>query len=227
MRPLPMSFNWLTRSTSSQAQLFPWKISKSANAVFRFPTTGGWLLPETTMHFFSCIGKTRSSLVNFSPSQLHHYRSFNDTSCTFPCNLDALPLFSPFCLTFPLQNDRPRAQQISVAWHFSSFTQQHTFFQNISVFRFRVWFDVSTFNVRLIHTCVFLSKDILGKGRYQYAIGGCKWHWIKKYSVMNLTENVLLHETFVINPSNIELNLVVALYRDKVFTVNERNRKSL
>ena len=44
---------------------------------------------------------------------------------------------------------------------------------------------------------------------------------------MNLTENVLLHETFVINPSNIELNLVVALYRDKVFTVNERNRKSL
>jgi len=50
--------------------------------------------------FFSCTGKTRSSLVNFSPSQRHHYRSFNDTSCTFPCNLDALPLFSPFCLTF-------------------------------------------------------------------------------------------------------------------------------
>ena len=50
--------------------------------------------------FFFCTGKTRSSLVNFSPSHRHHYRSFNDTSCTFPCNRDALPLFSPFCLTF-------------------------------------------------------------------------------------------------------------------------------
>ena len=37
MRPLPMSFNWLTRSPASQAQLFPWKISKSANAFSGFP----------------------------------------------------------------------------------------------------------------------------------------------------------------------------------------------
>jgi len=81
--------------------IFPWKISKSANALFRFSTTSGWLLPETTLSFFpSCTGKTHSSLVNFSPSQHHHYCSFNDTSCTSPCNLDALPLFSPFCLTF-------------------------------------------------------------------------------------------------------------------------------
>ena len=35
----------------------PWKISKSANALFRFPTTSGWLLPETTLRFFSCTGK--------------------------------------------------------------------------------------------------------------------------------------------------------------------------
>jgi len=62
----------------------------------------------------------------FSPFQRHHYRSLNDTSCTFPWNLHALPLFSPFCLTFPLRNDHSRAQRISAAWHFSSFTQLHT-----------------------------------------------------------------------------------------------------
>ena len=50
--------------------------------------------------FFSCTGTTRSSLVNFSPFQRHHYRYFKDTSCTFPCNLEALPLFFLFCLTF-------------------------------------------------------------------------------------------------------------------------------
>ena len=80
-----MSFNWLTLSTASQAQLFPWMISKSANALFRFLTTSGWLLPETTLHFFSCTGKTRSSFVNFSPFQRHHYRYFKDTPCTFAC----------------------------------------------------------------------------------------------------------------------------------------------
>jgi len=44
---------------------------------------------------------------------------------------------------------------------------------------------------------------------------------------MDLTENVRLHETFFIKLSNIALNLVVALYRDKVFTVNKRNSRSL
>jgi len=73
---------------------------KVSERIFRFPTTSGWLLPETTLRFLNSTGKSRSSLVNFSPSQRHHYRSFNDTSCTFPCNRDALPLFCPFCLTF-------------------------------------------------------------------------------------------------------------------------------
>jgi len=73
---------------------------KVSERIFRFPTTSGWLLHGTTLRFFSCTGKTRSSLVNFSPSQRHHYRCFNDTSCTFPCNLDALPLFFPLCFTF-------------------------------------------------------------------------------------------------------------------------------
>jgi len=58
-----MSFNWLTRSTASKAQLFPWKISKSANTLFRFPTTSGWRLPETTLRFLTYTGKSRSSLV--------------------------------------------------------------------------------------------------------------------------------------------------------------------
>jgi len=58
-----MSFNWLTHSTASQAQLFPWKISKSANALFRFPTTSEWLLPETTLRFLTYAGKSRSFLV--------------------------------------------------------------------------------------------------------------------------------------------------------------------
>jgi len=62
----------------------------------------------------------------FSPFQRHHYRSLNDTSCTFPWNLHALPLFFPYCLTFPVRNDHSRAQRISAAWHFSSFTQLHT-----------------------------------------------------------------------------------------------------
>jgi len=62
----------------------------------------------------------------FSTFQRHHYRSLNDTSCTFPENLHTLPLFFPFCLTFPLRNDHSRAQRISAAWHFSSFTQLHT-----------------------------------------------------------------------------------------------------
>ena len=83
------------------------------------------MAPETTLRFFSCTGETHSSLV-FSPSQRHHYRSFNDISCTFPCNLHALPLFSHFSLTFPLRNDRSRAQPISAAWPYSSFTQLHT-----------------------------------------------------------------------------------------------------
>jgi len=61
-----------------------------------------------------------------SPFQRHHYRYFNGISCTFPCNLHALPLFSSFCLTFSLRNDCSRAQRISAAWHFSSFTQLHT-----------------------------------------------------------------------------------------------------
>jgi len=121
-----MSFNWLTRSTASQAQLFLWKISKSANALFRFPTTSGWRLPEKTLRFLTYTGKSRSSLVNFSQFQRHHYRSLNDTSCTFPWNLDASPLFSPFCLSFPLRNDHFRAHRISAVWHFSSFTQLHT-----------------------------------------------------------------------------------------------------
>ena len=73
---------------------------KFSERIFRFPTTSGWLLPETTLRFLNSTGKSRSSLVNFSPSQRHHYRSFNNTSCTFPSNRDALPLFSPFCLTF-------------------------------------------------------------------------------------------------------------------------------
>jgi len=63
MRPLPMSFHWLTRSTASQAQLFPWKISKSANALFRFPTTSGWRPPETTLRFLTYTGKSSSSLL--------------------------------------------------------------------------------------------------------------------------------------------------------------------
>jgi len=62
----------------------------------------------------------------FSPFQRHHYRSLNDISFTFPCNIHALLLFSSFCHTFPLRNDRSRAQRISVAWHISSFTQLHT-----------------------------------------------------------------------------------------------------
>jgi len=49
----------------------------------------------------------------------------------------------------------------------------------------------------------------------------------KKYFVMDLTENILLHETFFRKPSATALNLVVALYRDKVFTVNKRNTGSL
>ena len=61
-----------------------------------------------------------------SPFQRHHYRSSNDISCTFPCNIHALLLFFSFCLTFTLRNDRSRAQRISAAWHFSSFTQLHT-----------------------------------------------------------------------------------------------------
>ena len=81
-----------------QRRKISFKISKSAKATFRFPTTSEWLLPETTLHFL----KSHSSLVNFSPSQSHHYRSFNDTFCTFSCYLNALPLLFPFlCLTFP------------------------------------------------------------------------------------------------------------------------------
>jgi len=75
---------------------------------------------------FTCTGKSCSSLVNFSSFQRHHYRSLIDTSCTFPCNLHALPLFSPCCLTFPLRNDRSRAQRVSAAWHFPSFTKLYT-----------------------------------------------------------------------------------------------------
>jgi len=52
-----MSFNWLTLSTASQAQLFPRMISKSANALFRFLTTSEWLLPETTLRFFPAQGR--------------------------------------------------------------------------------------------------------------------------------------------------------------------------
>ena len=44
----------------------------------------------------------------FSPFQRHHYRSLNDISFTFPCNIHALLLFSSFCLTFPLRNDHSR-----------------------------------------------------------------------------------------------------------------------
>jgi len=44
---------------------------------------------------------------------------------------------------------------------------------------------------------------------------------------MDLTENVLLHETSFIRPSTIALNLVVARYRDKFFTVNKRNTLGL
>jgi len=62
----------------------------------------------------------------FSPFQRHHYRSLNDISCTSPCNIHALLLFSSFCHTFTLRNDRSRAQRISAAWHFSSLTQVHT-----------------------------------------------------------------------------------------------------
>jgi len=51
--------------------------------------------------------------------------------------------------------------------------------------------------------------------------------WNKKHFVMDLTENVALHETFFIKPSNIALNLVVALYKEKVFAVNKRNTRSL
>jgi len=50
---------------------------------------------------------------------------------------------------------------------------------------------------------------------------------LKKYLVMDLTEYVLLHESFFIKPSAIALNLVVALYRDKIFAVNKRNTRSL
>jgi len=49
----------------------------------------------------------------------------------------------------------------------------------------------------------------------------------KKYFAMDLVEKVLLHETCFIKPSNIALNLVVALYREKAFTVYKRNSKSL
>ena len=115
MRPLPNVIQ-LTHSLDSVASTaFPWKISKSANVFFRFPTTSGWLLPETTLCFRAYRGKSLFSLVNFSPFQRHHYRSFNGTSCTFPCNLHTLPLFSSFCLTFPFRNDRSRAQRISAA----------------------------------------------------------------------------------------------------------------
>jgi len=101
MRPLPNVIQ-LTHSLDSVASTaFPWKISKSANVFFRFPTTSGWLLPETTLCFRAYRGKSLFSLVNFSPFQRHHYRSFNGTSCTFPCNLHTLPLFSSFCLFLP------------------------------------------------------------------------------------------------------------------------------
>jgi len=127
MRPLPMSFNWLIHSTASQAQLFPWKISKSTNALFRFPTTSGWLLPETTLRFFfTCTG-------SHAPSSLTSSR-FNvittALSTTFPAlsRVTYTPClcFPLFFLTFPLRNDRSRAQRISAAWHFSSFTKLHT-----------------------------------------------------------------------------------------------------
>jgi len=70
---------------------------------------------------------------NHAPPSLTSAR-FNDItialSTTLPAlsrvNIHALPLFSSFCHTFPLRNDRSRAQRISVAWHFSSFTQLHT-----------------------------------------------------------------------------------------------------
>ena len=51
--------------------------------------------------FFTYTGKSRSSLINFSPFQRHHYRSFNDISCTVPSNLHALPLFSSSEWPFP------------------------------------------------------------------------------------------------------------------------------
>ena len=57
MRPLPMSFNWLTRSTASQAQLFPSKISKSANAFSGFPQLVDGSYLKQLLRFFPAQGR--------------------------------------------------------------------------------------------------------------------------------------------------------------------------
>ena len=90
-----MSFNWLTRSTWVASTAFPWKISKSANALLMFPTTSGWLLPETTLRFLTCTGKSRSSLVTSA--------RFNVITTALSTTLPALSrvTYMP-CLCFPL-----------------------------------------------------------------------------------------------------------------------------
>ena len=103
--------NWLTRSTASQAHLFHWKISKSANALFRFPTTSGWLLPETTLRFLFLHREDTLLPRHFSPFQRHHYRSLNDISWTCPCNLHALSLFSSFASLFLLGMTVPESNE--------------------------------------------------------------------------------------------------------------------
>jgi len=91
MRPLPNVIQ-LTHSFDSVASTaFSLEDLKVSERIFRFPTASGWLLPETTLRFFTCTGKSRSSLVDFSSFQRHHYRSFDDTFL-HPCNLHAVAI---------------------------------------------------------------------------------------------------------------------------------------
>ena len=91
------------------------------NALFRFPTTSGWFLPETTLCFLTQGSYAPPSIIqSVSVSSLSLFRW---QILHFPVNLHTLPLFSPLYLTFPL---RSRSQRISAACHFPSFTQLHT-----------------------------------------------------------------------------------------------------
>ena len=69
--------------------------AKSANALFRFPTTSGWHLPETTPRFLTYTGKSRSSLVTSA--------RFNVITTALSTTLPALSreTYTP-CLCFPL-----------------------------------------------------------------------------------------------------------------------------
>jgi len=70
------------------------RFRKSANALFRFPTTSGWRLPETTLCFLTYTGKSRSYLVTSA--------RFNVITTALSTTLPALSRETyPPCLCFP------------------------------------------------------------------------------------------------------------------------------